>query len=370
MAVVMLQEANTNGGSFQLEMGLIIMRFLFSRILSSFLFFVISLTFFCNAFALTPYKRIVFFGDSLSDNGNLYQFFSHIIPKSPPYYKGQFSNGVVWTELVANHYRQTRGIESDNYAVGGEVISLHGSGFLPWSFYESVDNYFLHSYSKDHANTLYMIWLGANDYLDGAPYVDSYTDRAIANLKYSIERLIAHGGKNFIIFNLPDLSKTPYSKMNGNQENIAKLTVMHNMKLEAMITQLQEAYKDIHVLSFHINEVFDEFSSHASIGGANSKYGTHIKDIDNYCWKGGYSLKRELADKAENDANISLATVTPKGMNPALAEAALVAQKSASGMKPCADPDSYLFWDKVHPTSVMHMIISRRVIEFVDENFA
>jgi hypothetical protein len=50
------------------------------------------------------YGRIVAFGDSLSDNGNLAH--NYPIPGSPPllpgYYNGRFSTGPTWIELLSN----------------------------------------------------------------------------------------------------------------------------------------------------------------------------------------------------------------------------------------------------------------------------
>src|SRR5690606_31407064 len=69
------------------------------------------------------YGRLVVFGDSLSDNGNLYAVTGGTNPVSPPYYQGRFSNGPVFTELLGfNAGRYTAGAPvtgSVNYAFGG-----------------------------------------------------------------------------------------------------------------------------------------------------------------------------------------------------------------------------------------------------------
>ena len=67
------------------------------------------------------YDRLVVFGDSLSDNGNLYLASGGTQPPSPPYYQGRFSSGPVFTELLgfdaANFNGSVTG--SINYAFGG-----------------------------------------------------------------------------------------------------------------------------------------------------------------------------------------------------------------------------------------------------------
>jgi len=76
---------------------------------------------FASAASAQTYTRLVVFGDSLSDNGNLYAVLGQ--PTSPPYYQGRFSNGPVFTELLGfNAGRYTAGAPvtgSVNYAFGG-----------------------------------------------------------------------------------------------------------------------------------------------------------------------------------------------------------------------------------------------------------
>ncbi len=47
---------------------------------------------FSGIVADAPLHNIVVFGDSLSDNGNLYEIMKHQLPQSPPYFEGRFSN--------------------------------------------------------------------------------------------------------------------------------------------------------------------------------------------------------------------------------------------------------------------------------------
>src|SRR5439155_21476778 len=47
------------------------------------------------------FTKLVVFGDSLSDTGNVYAVTAGAVPPSPPYYAGRFSNGPVWAEYLA-----------------------------------------------------------------------------------------------------------------------------------------------------------------------------------------------------------------------------------------------------------------------------
>lgn len=65
------------------------------------------------------FDTMVIFGDSLSDNGNLYRYFLHFLPVSPPYHEGHFSNGPLWAEYVyQNYFPSDYTIGFQNYAVG------------------------------------------------------------------------------------------------------------------------------------------------------------------------------------------------------------------------------------------------------------
>ncbi|MBF0112690.1 MAG: hypothetical protein HQK74_08145, partial [Desulfamplus sp.] len=66
-----------------------------------------------NGYAL-EFKNIVVFGDSLSDNGNLFSITEY---PSEPYYQGRISNGPVWYDYLVEELGVT-GITL-NYAYAG-----------------------------------------------------------------------------------------------------------------------------------------------------------------------------------------------------------------------------------------------------------
>ena len=68
----------------------------------------------------TVIDHMYVFGDSLSDNGNLYQMNHGKLPKTP-YYDGRFSNGPVWVEDLTDLV----GFSDDDledYAIGGAQV--------------------------------------------------------------------------------------------------------------------------------------------------------------------------------------------------------------------------------------------------------
>ena len=66
-----------------------------------------------------PVSRLVVFGDSLSDPGNLKQRLM-LFPASP-YWLGRFSNGPIWPE----HLAKKTGIVVQNHSFGGAVSAPH-----------------------------------------------------------------------------------------------------------------------------------------------------------------------------------------------------------------------------------------------------
>src|SRR5687768_12602152 len=92
-----------------------------------FLVFFFAQSTFANADTI---DKIVVFGDSLSDNGNFYTLSSRlhradsnvpIVPASPPYASGRFSNGEVWVEDLAKSLH----VPLEDYAYGGAWAEPH-----------------------------------------------------------------------------------------------------------------------------------------------------------------------------------------------------------------------------------------------------
>ena len=121
------------------------------------------------------YGRIVTFGDSLSDNGNLYAAIAN--PTSPPYFQGRFSNGPVWVELLG--WTQAR--------VGGSLTGSYNSAYggsrtdntvpFPTGMRAQITNY-LGAGGAFDSDDLVTIWGGANNIFQGLPTAAVQADPA------------------------------------------------------------------------------------------------------------------------------------------------------------------------------------------------
>ncbi len=331
-----------------------------------------------------PFNHIVFFGDSLTDNGNFYNSNFGFVPQSPPYFKGRFSNGLVWAEYIADHYTQSP-ITTENYAMAGLTATLHDAANTrsPFTLTGSVNNYLVHSpLFGDKSTTLYIIWVGANDYLWGEPNVDKLTTEVISAIKYNIDYLTIFGANHFLIINLPDLSLTPAGISSPLRDNLHALTTMHNQKLQALVTEMQNSYKQINVHLFDSNAVISELSN---LDEFNKKYQSHLTNTMTACWLGGYigdstptSLNKEVLQqqltahirgKMQSNRFDTQRFTNIIANRPDLRIAYLVSRAMQEKLTPCANPDDYVFWDQIHPTVIMHKILAASIIPFIDQNY-
>jgi phospholipase/lecithinase/hemolysin len=166
---------------------------------------VILLTFTLTASADSSYSALIVYGDSLTDNGNL---FAAIGYPPAPYFNGRFSNGPVSSEQFAG----LLGVPLLDFAWGGATSGLGnqvdggsqttlGALNLPGMMVE------LAKYPVPPAlipSSLFLVWGGANDFeTGGSPTV------AAANIDAIVAALEAEGATHILVPGLPDLGLTP-----------------------------------------------------------------------------------------------------------------------------------------------------------------
>ena len=154
------------------------------------------------------FDQLVVLGDSLSDMGNA----------------GRFSNGPVWVEQLAESLElplsaSERG--GQNFAVGGARIEAG-----PQSLRAQV-NQFL-KLPRPSGRTLYTVWAGANDIFAamGQPDARSELNAAAAAFKEVLADLMAHGGADLLVPNIPDVGIAPEVRAQGSEavEEARRLT--------------------------------------------------------------------------------------------------------------------------------------------------
>ena len=165
------------------------------------------------------YNRLVVFGDSLSDNGNLFLLSGGTQPPPPFYYQGRFSTGPVFVELLGFNLGRYAAGDSNagsiNYAFGGARTDL--SGFPPGM--RTQLNAYLGGGGTFGANDLVSILGGANNIFQGLPAAGASSNplgsigpvslSAAADINLLVDSVAAAGAGTILVTNLPKLSYTP-----------------------------------------------------------------------------------------------------------------------------------------------------------------
>lgn len=158
------------------------------------------------------------FGDSLSDAGNIGVLSLGILPAAT-YSDGRFTNGNVWVQDLA----QKLGLPAvkpsltggTDYAYGGAQTGTNPTHAATPTDLPSQLSQFVKNVPTPSPNALYTVWAGSNDLLGIARSTETpaqqqaSVQQVVTNETQFINGLIAHGAKNLVVMDVPDLGKTP-----------------------------------------------------------------------------------------------------------------------------------------------------------------
>lgn len=299
-------------------------------------FILIALLFSVHASAASL-DKIVVFGDSLSDNGNLYEYMKHELPMSPPYFSGRFTNGPVWIELLADmYYSKASRAHLLDYAFGGAGVSEEvddDEDEVLFTLRREVDSYLLTHQDKADDSSLYVIWMGSNNYLAVPEDVDGAVDGVILGIKHDMQRLIARGAKHFMIINVPDLGKTPAAKDFDAVELLTELSIKHNTLLKETLDEMGRADPSLKLLYFNVQTNLDELLD------SPEQYGfTNTTDT---CYE-------EMVNTPSEKSILKMVSSV----------------KARRSVDACT---GYVFFDPVHPSALAHAILAERVKKMLDD---
>lgn len=271
-------------------------------------------------------NKVVVFGDSLSDNGNLFEYMKHQLPMDPPYYKGRFSNGRVWIELLTEKYFPHQAANRLlDYAYAGAAVINEEDDTL-FTLRNEVNSFLLSHQGKADPNNLYVVWIGANNYLAIPEDAEKTVNEVNQGIKDSLEQLINNGGKTFLILNMPDLGRTPVAREFDAEAALTNMSLQHNAMLAKNIESLQKSNPAVQLVYFDVKSALDEmFAYPAQFGFTN---------VTDTCYE---------------------SSVQEPSLRTAVSVAALLKTKAIS-----AACDGFLFFDPVHPTALAHHILSDR----------
>jgi phospholipase/lecithinase/hemolysin len=292
-----------------------------------------------------PIKNIVVFGDSLSDNGNLYELMHHSIPKSPPYYDGRFTDGLVWIEQLAEKYFPNhRAQHLQDYAFGAAGVLIEDEDDDDvLTLRSEVKTYLTAHNDQADPDTLFFIWIGGNNYLGNPENVDETVNDVITGINIDVQRLIKHGARHFMIMGLPDLGKTPAAKDQEDEADLTKYSMLHNMRLTHLFEELKSSHPDVQWLYFDTNQIFLDIF--ANPGNYN------ISDTTNSCFD-------SLIQTHTKSSVISIAQGVSRQA---------IQIKNEQPNHELQNCDGYLFFDQVHPTKQVHEIAAHYVHALLEQ---
>jgi len=273
--------------------------------------------------ALASYSDVVFFGDSLTDTGNLYAATG--VPVSPPYNNGRFSNGPLWSEILASQLGATASaapslLGGNNYAWAGATVMDYGrpQPEIP----QQLSQYLATTKGSADASALYVILGGANDINDAGKNPTTAAANIVSAataINTMVTTLYASGARNILVGNLPAIGLTPLAIANGAAAGATQLTKLFNATLESLLAATRKADVNLDL------DTFDLFSLLNNAVATPSVYG--FSNVTDACKTGDLGAPGSV----------------------------------------CDTPDSYLFWDSFHPSAAGHRLMAQTAFRAIPE---
>lgn len=279
-----------------------------------------------TAASAQTYGRLVVFGDSLSDNGNLYLASGRTQPPSPPYFQGRFSTGLVFTEQLgfaaANFNGPVTG--SINLAYGGSRTDNNVA--FPPGMRQQLTTYVGRG-GVFGPNDLVSVLGGANNIFQGLSafavlpaasqgnptgYVNPILTAAVADMNFIVNDIASRGAGTILVTNLPRLGTTPQFRPTPLAALADYAGSTFNSSLQTALLTTAAARPGTNIILFDLAKVSDALSA--------------------------------------NPGRFGLTNTTDSCFN---------------GVTVCSAPDTYLFFDGVHPTAAGHRLIARLSADYL-----
>ncbi|ERT09222.1 PEP-CTERM -sorting domain protein [Lyngbya aestuarii BL J] len=286
------------------------------------------------------FNQIFVFSDSLSDPGNIFEATNGAVPENPLSFGGRFSNGPVWTEYLSPKFglnptpftSPVQSSDGTNYSFGGatsgdlNIINILRPD-IPIEFPGLTQelNYFIEPLlaqnQSANPDALYVVWAGANDYIFGGV---SDPTIPVNNISKAVHSLYDVGARNLLLLNLPSLGNTPLALNSDFQEPLNQLTAAHNFLLNSAVEGLNQSLTGVNIGLVDVNATVNSI--------------------------------------LQNPGEFGLTNGTDSWSN-------AVAACLEVGCEEFPNPDEYLFWDLIHPTTATHEIIADMAYSTVQSQF-
>ncbi|KAG9531219.1 SGNH hydrolase, partial [Aureobasidium melanogenum] len=323
-----------------------------------------------SSWGLKKFTSLVAFGDSYTDDSRLSYFGSHNGSAPPvgwvnPANYHSADGGRPWPQYVA----QYSGAHIYNYAVSGAVCS---NNITPRTFssinadFPDVDGYEVPAYLADSKyvypngtkaldipvdSTVYSIWIGTNDlgnyaFIDDSQVAGKVIPDYIDCVYQQFSRLYDSGARYFVLQDVAPLQLTPQyglpSKggLNATQywpEKPANITEVWGRMLETVTT---------------VNDVY-KYRTPYEVLLAKEFPGAHFALMDMY------GLMTDMYNNPSEYLN---------GTNPTVTGYVNHCTTNGTDCVAAPNPDSYMWYDPLHPSEQTDRNIARAFIDVVNGN--
>lgn len=313
------------------------------------------------------FHSLVVFGDSLSDTGNVKKS-TGSRPLKPWYDDGRWTNGSslnkepkldladtkasgVWHEVFARSFGTKDGkpvMPTATYSQGGGTNYAYGGATTgsAWHFgYNDIGfqikKEFLTSKPAFSEQTLYCVWGGGND-IRGA-VIDTKAKvqpgraalDAVTNLESHIALLATEAAKSktkitVLWPNVPPMHQIPdfLGAAKEVRESLEKASKTFRDQQLKSVTALGKAHTNLTIKVLDIHGLFEDVLAGKIDMGKGFDVKTPILDFNGFSdWTFNPTRNKDVASQA--------------------------------------NPDLFMFWDKVHPTAKVHELIGRRAYELI-----
>lgn len=295
-----------------------------------------------------------------------------IIPEKP-YWDYRFSNGRVWSEYLAEMLSIPQHDEKTyvNRAFGGSWTATYDYQLTVWNLIRhpivSIKNLIVgklippslglttQAYLLEHPQlnneSVYILFSGANDYLNVLQFeanyeeaaMSKYIDNVIDSLAAILFKLEHAGAKQFVIMGLPFLGETPHYINTTDREVLNAAVEKHNERLQQRIAQWQNLYPKADFLYVDMQSYLTK-----AVGNPEQYGFTNTRDA---CIDVVFPMFSAFANSPfKNNYVLQYAQVLQ-----------YQDKRLAPGQKNfnvCSNPDSYLFWDEIHPSTRAHKFLA------------
>lgn len=303
-----------------------------------------------GAFA-EPYSSVYVLGDSLSDQGNLFQATLSVtgsgIPADDHYFQGRFSNG----EIYAGFLAERLGVPLTASLLGGTNFAFGGTranynivedpptpggfppGLFPWTL--NLQRQAFSDQTISDPNALYIVFSGSNDVADliGQTIVQGFeatkpiSDQAVQAIRSVIQAFIVAGARDILVPNLPDLgivplvfSRDPLPGQPPGSTLVADTATALAFRFNSSLDEMLDEFVSVNIIRFDTFSLFRRISSNPAAFG--------LRNSTEPCYTG---------------------FVEPAGPTDTV----------------CDDPESFVFWDAEHPTTTAHAVLAEQILRTI-----